>query len=119
MRKNPRLIPIRESLTTRVLIGGCEKVPLFLVFVLTTLPIAVAFLVDAFSIKLFIISLTIGVLGFISAKYLSRNDPYMFAIIWRHIGYKALYLAHEGYPGKKYYKFLSPIRNIETKSLIK
>ena len=119
MNKTIRRIPIRESLTTRVLIAGCERFPLFLIFVFSGFPLLLSFILNSISVVIIIISLVIGVIGFAIAKYISRKDPYMFAIIWRHISYKSFYPSYEGYPGRKSYKFWhSPIKTLESKSVI-
>lgn len=119
MNETIRRIPIRESLTTRILIGGCEKFPLFLTLIFSGLPLLLSFVLNAISWIIIIVSAVIGVIGFAIAKYISRKDSYMFAIIWRHISYKSFYPSYEGYPGKKNSKFwYSPIKNLETKSVI-
>ena len=120
MRDDIRRIPIRESLTTRVLLAGCEKFPLFLTFVLSGLPLILSFNLNTFSLSVVIMSIILAVMGFSVSKFISRKDPYMFAIIWRHIHYKSFYPAHEGYPGKKYSKFsYNPIKNFESNSVVK
>ena len=114
MREGLRRIPIRESMTTRILWGGCEKFPLAITFLLAALPLLLSFFLGSVTWLIGALSLTIAVLGFAIAKFISRKDPYMFAILWRHMQYQSFYPAHEGYPGKKSKR----IKTIETRSFV-
>ncbi len=117
-----RRIPVRESLTTKILIGGCEPLPLFFVFVAAMLPVALMFAFQALPFPIMVFEGIIVAIGLGIARFISREDGYMFSILVRHSQYQTYYLAQEGYPGKKQ-TFLwlpqnSPIKTIETKSVL-
>lgn len=117
-----RKIPIRESLTTKVLIAGCEPLPLFFVFIASMLPMVLAFFFRQLPFSVIVFQVIIVTVGFGIARFISREDGYMFSIILRHSQYQTYYLAHEGYPGKKQTLFglprNNPIKTIETKSIL-
>lgn len=108
-----RRIPIRESLTTRMLILGCEPFSLILVFLFALFPLPVVLLFRELPFIFIVFEIFLIIFGIGIAKFISREDGYMLAILMRHAQYQTYYLAHEGYPGKD-----KLVKTIETKTIL-